>query len=74
MGRPDPLVKGFDWQRLADNPDEIRLRTIVEWTRFPTATGFQTTLRLGYEHVSLFDFTEADRSNVLVQLEAGYVW
>jgi hypothetical protein len=74
VGRPDPLVKDFDWQRLADNPDEIRLRTIVEWTRFPAVTGFQTTLRLGYEHVSLFDFTEADRSNVLVQLEAGYVW
>jgi len=74
VGRPDPLIKGFDWQRLADNPDEVRLRTIVEWTRFPGVTGLQTTLRLGYEHVSRFNFTEADRSNVLVQLEAGYVW
>ena len=63
-----------DWQRLADNPDEIRLRVIVEWTRFPAVTGFQRTLRLGYEHVSRFDFTEDDRSNVLVQLETGYVW
>ena len=63
-----------DWLRLADNPDEIRLRTIVEWTRFPAVTGFQTTVRLGYEHVTRFSFTEADRSNVLVQLRVGYVW
>ena len=72
VGPDDQQV--WDWQRLADNPDEIRLSTIVEWTRFPAVTGFQTTLRLGYEHVTRFNFTEADRSNVLVQLEAGYVW
>ena len=71
---PEQRDLGWDWQRLADNPDEIRLRTIVEWTRFPAATGWQTTLGLGYEHVSRFNFTEADRSNVLVQLEAGYIW
>ena len=75
VGRLDPQDHlTTDWQRHADNPDEVRLRTIVEWTRFPAGTGFQTTLRLGYEHVSRFNFTEADRSNVLVQLEAGYVW
>jgi len=75
QGRNDAGEQGSnDWQRLADNPDEIRLRTIVEWTRFPAVTGFQTTLRLGYEHVSRFNFTEADRSNVMVQLESGYVW
>ena len=75
LGRLDPQDHlTTDWRRLADNPDEIRLRTIVEWTRFPAVTGFQTTLRLGYEHVSRFNFTEADRSNVMVQLEAGYVW
>ena len=71
---PEQRDLGWDWQRLADNPDEIRLRMIVEWTRFPAVTGLQTTLRLGYEHVSRFNFTEADRSNVLVQVEAGYVW
>ena len=72
VGRDDRQM--LDWQRLADNPDEIRLRTIVEWTHFPAVAGFQTTLRLGYEHVSRFNFAEADRSNLLVQLEAGYVW
>jgi len=63
-----------DWTRLTDNPDEIRLRTIVEWTRFPAVSGFQTTLGVGYEHVKRFNFTGPNRSNVLVQLEAGYVW
>lgn len=70
--------------RVADNPDEIRLRTTLEWTRRPARagagvgtvvrTGVRTTLRLGYEQVTRFDFTDRNRSNLLAQVAVGYAW
>ncbi|HIF22778.1 MAG TPA: hypothetical protein EYQ27_12950 [Gemmatimonadetes bacterium] len=65
---------GWDWRLLTDNPDEIRKRITAEWTRFPAPTGFSTTLRLGYEYVTRFDFTEQNRSNFLVQFKLDYLW
>lgn len=61
--------------RTADNPDEIRLRALVDWTRTSdSATGLRTQVKLGYEHVIRFDFTDQNRNNFLVQVSAGYVW
>ncbi|MDP2958872.1 MAG: capsule assembly Wzi family protein, partial [Longimicrobiales bacterium] len=60
--------------RIADNPDEVRVRTTLDWTRVPAPTGVRTTVRLGYEHVTRFDFTKANRSNFLAQVSVGYVW
>ena len=68
--RPDT-----DWIRAADNPDEIRLRALVDWTRRSDGiTGLRTSVKLGYEYVTRFNFTDENRSNFLVQVSAGYVW
>lgn len=70
----DDPSPGTDWVRTADNPDEIRLRTTLEWTRQAEVTGLRTSVKLGYEHVTRFDFTDQNRNNFLVQVSAGYVW
>ena len=64
---------GLLWHRLEDNPDEIRLRATLDWTRHAEVTGLRTTVRLGYEHVTRFDFTDENRSNFMVQVRAEYV-
>jgi hypothetical protein len=68
------LSDGFVWDREADNPDEIRLRTMVTWTRSPAETPVRTILRLGHERVTRFDFTDRNRSNFMAQFRVGYVW
>ena len=66
----DPPPAPVRWIRTADNPDEIRLRGTAAWTREPVeATGLRATVRLGYEHVTRFDFTDRSRSNLLAQVE-----
>lgn len=57
-----------------DNPDEIRIRTTVTWTRHPDITGLRTTLRVGYERVRRFDFTDESRNNVMAQVRLEYAW
>ena len=61
------------WTRTADNPDEIRLRAIVDWTRDHPGSDFRTSVRLGYEHVTRFDFTDRNRSNYLAQVRLAWV-
>jgi hypothetical protein len=68
------LSDGFVWDREADNPDEIRLRTMVTWTRSPAETPVRTILRLGHERVTRFNFTDRNRSNFMAQFRVGYVW
>ncbi|HSW31578.1 MAG TPA: capsule assembly Wzi family protein [Longimicrobiales bacterium] len=70
------VIRAPDWHwfRTADNPDEIRVRGTVDWAREPAATGLRTTVRLGYEHVTRFDFTDRNRSNFLAQVGVGWVW
>ncbi|MDP2956709.1 MAG: capsule assembly Wzi family protein [Longimicrobiales bacterium] len=71
----DGVDKSYlDWVRLADNPDEVRIRTTLDWTRQAALSGLRTTVRLGYEHVTRFDFTDRNRSNFLAQVGVGYVW
>jgi hypothetical protein len=66
--------EGLRFVRIADNPDEIRVRTTLDWIRETARPGVRITVRLGYEHVTRFDFTDRNRSNFLVQVGVGYVW
>ncbi len=63
-----------EWLRTTDNPDEIRLRATLDWERAPSVTGLRTSVRLGYEHVSRFAFTDRSRSNFLAQVGVGWRW
>ena len=62
------------WERLEDRPDEIRKRVTADWTLDPGAGGFRSSLRLGYEHVTRFDFTDTNRANLLAQVRVDYLW
>ena len=73
---------GDDWampkgeiprRRTADNPDEIRLRAIVDWTREHVGSDQRTSVRLGYERVTRFNFTDQDRSNYLAQVSLAWL-
>ncbi len=57
-----------------DNPDELRARVTLEWTREAHESGVFTALRVGGERVTRFDYTDEDRTNFLGQLRVGYRW
>ena len=63
----------FRWVRVKDNPDEIRFRIITNWTRNHKTSDLQTSVRLGYERVTRFDFTEVNRSNYMAQVQFTWV-
>ena len=63
----------FQWVRVKDNPDEIRLRIITNWTRNHKTSDLQTSVRLGYEHVTRFAFTDVNRSNYMAQVQFTWV-
>jgi len=62
------------WELLEDNPDETRLRGTLAWIREPASTGPRATVRLGYEHVTRFDFTDQNRANWLAQVRLDYLF
>lgn len=64
----------FDWYLAADNPDEIRKRLVLDYLRFEGWRDLETSLRVGYEHVTRFDYTDRSRHNVLAQLSLRYLW
>ena len=64
----------WDWTLLADNPDEIRKRITVDWTHLADGGGVETSIRLGYEHVTRYAFGDENRSNFLAQVKVGYIW
>ncbi|MBT5697309.1 MAG: hypothetical protein HOI62_12000 [Gemmatimonadales bacterium] len=66
--------KRFRWDLWSDNPDEIRVRFAGQWLRRPNAAGFYTQLRVGYERVTRFAFTDDGRSNAMVQAKVGWIW
>ena len=68
------MYPNYDWWRVADNPDETRLRLTTEWSGPGPAEDLEATVRLGYEHVTRFNYTDSNRSNFFVQLMAGYRW
>ena len=59
---------------IEDNPDEIRWRGMVEWSRSRIGRGLRPSVQLGYERVTLFDFTDEDRSNLMVNFTLSYRW
>ncbi|HSW30354.1 MAG TPA: capsule assembly Wzi family protein [Longimicrobiales bacterium] len=60
--------------RVADNPDEIRLRGAVEWAGHPGVPGLSTGVRLGWERVTRFALGSASRTNLVAQVRAAYSW
>jgi hypothetical protein len=64
---------GSPWIRSADNPDEVRLRAVVDWTREQAGSDMRTSVRLGYEHVARFNFADQDRSNYLAQIRVEWL-
>jgi hypothetical protein len=69
-----PSPWDYQWYRRADNPDEIRMRAVAHWRRQPAGTRLETTLRVGYEHVTRFAFTGASRNDALALLSLRYLW
>jgi hypothetical protein len=63
----------LDWYRTADNPDEVRARATLGYSRF-AARGWETSARLGFERVTRFDFSDSNRSNALAEVTLRYVW
>jgi len=63
----------FRWARVKDKPDEIRFRIITNWTRNHKTSDLQTFVKLGYEHVTRFDFTDVSRSNYMAQVQFTWV-
>lgn len=66
-------IDGRPWERAADNPDEVRLRAIVDWTHERPGGGLRTSVRFGYEHVDHFNFLDQNRSNYLAQLRVAWL-
>lgn len=64
----------YEWYRLADNPDEVRVRLVVDWLRRRGGERLETRIRGGYEHVTRFDFTSAGRDNLLALVSLRYLW
>lgn len=64
---------GLPRRRTADNPDEIRLRATVDWTREHAGSELRTSVRLGYERVTRFNFTDQNRSNYLAQIQVAWL-
>jgi hypothetical protein len=71
---PGAVYPDYDWWRVANNPDETRWRFTTEWTGPAPLEDLEATARLGYEHVTRFNYTDENRSNFFVQLVAGYRW
>ena len=65
----------YGYIRIADGPDEVRLRATVDWVREPKRSGrVGTSVRAGYERVTRFNFTTVSRTNFMVQAGARWVW
>lgn len=55
------------WYRVADNPDEVRSRLVVDYLDLTGWKGVRTSIRAGYEHVSRFGYGPGNRHNFVVQ-------
>ncbi|MGD8871008.1 MAG: capsule assembly Wzi family protein [Gemmatimonadota bacterium] len=64
----------FDWFRVSDNPDEIRRRVTATWSPLGLIDEMETSVRLGYEHVSRFAYTDESRDNLFAQVKVGFRW
>ncbi|MEK7401485.1 MAG: capsule assembly Wzi family protein [Gemmatimonadota bacterium] len=62
----------YDWFRAADNPDEIRVRILSEYVRERGWRGMETSIRLGYEHVTRFNYGTTGRHNLVADVALRY--
>jgi hypothetical protein len=63
----------YDWYRAADNPDEIRKRVVVDYLRSNGLRRLVTSIRLGYERVTRFAYTDRSRDNLLARVTLQYL-
>ena len=68
----NPADERFDWVRTIDNPDEIRLRAVADWTADPGPRRLAPSVRLAWERVTRFAFTPDPRTNFLAQVRFDY--
>jgi len=68
------VYPNYDWYRVSNNPDETRWRITTEWAGPGPLEDVEATVRLGYEHVTRFNYTDQSRSNFFAQIRAGYRW
>jgi hypothetical protein len=66
-------VGRFQWSRSSDNPDEIRLRIMADWAYDKIANDLRTYIRVGWETVTRFNFTDMSRQNYLAQVQFAWV-
>lgn len=66
---------GRSWRfRVADNPDEIRVRGTLGWAGHAGPPGLATSVRLGWERVTRFALGASSRSNTMAQVRVTYTW
>jgi hypothetical protein len=71
---PAPGGSSTAWYVVSDNPDEVRQRVVVDYLRFAGWRNLETSVRLGYEHVTRFNYLEGSRDNLLAQVSFRYLW
>ena len=67
-----PASDDIVWIRTVNMPDEQRARVTGEWHVDGGVNRIATTVRIGYEHVTRWNFTSATRSSVLGQIKLEY--
>lgn len=60
--------------RVADNPDEIRVRAVADWTRGDGGAGLRWGARVGWERVTRFALGSQSRTNAVAQTWVGWGW
>ncbi len=64
----------FKWYKAYGAPPEIRRRLVADYTRYDGWHHLETSIRLGYEHVTRFNFTGPNRNDLLGQVTLRYLW
>ena len=70
--RDDPGDARLAWNRVIDNPDEIRVRVQAKWRTDPHPGRVTPSFRAGFERVTRFAFGVAGRSNFLAEMKLEY--
>ena len=66
------VIEGnFRFTKTIDRPEETRTRLLADWERYWPERNLGVVARVGYEHVTNFDFAEADvRHGALLEIRA----
>ena len=57
-----------DWRLVVDKPDELRRRLMVSWLIYRGWRGYQTSVRVGYEHIQRFNWIDGTRHGAVMEL------